>query len=119
MKLTCINCPMGCSIEVVKNGEELKVTGNRCKRGEKYAKAEVTNPTRIVTSTVKLIGGTKPVVSVKTASEIPKSLMFKAMDEINSAKVHAPVKIGDIVVKNICASGVDVVATCNAEKCDK
>lgn len=73
-KLTCIGCPMGCQLQVIiKDGIVEKVTGNTCKRGADYGKKEVTHPTRIVTSTVRVQGGTLPVVSVKTRGDIPKS----------------------------------------------
>lgn len=72
-KLTCIGCPMGCPLTVVMNGEEVvSVTGNTCKRGDVYARKEVTNPTRIVTSTVRVSGGSIDMVSVKTKEDIPK-----------------------------------------------
>ena len=72
-KLTCIGCPMGCPLTVVMNGKEVVgVTGNTCKRGDVYARKEVTNPTRIVTSTVRVSGGSIDMVSVKTKEDIPK-----------------------------------------------
>ena len=72
--LTCIGCPMGCPLTVkIENGTVLSVEGNTCKRGADYGKKEVTDPTRIVTSTVRVQGGTLPVVSVKTRGDIPKS----------------------------------------------
>ena len=76
-KLTCIGCPMGCPLTVVMNGEEVEsVTGNTCKRGAVYARKEVTNPTRIVTSTVRVVGGSINMVSVKTKEDIPKGRIF-------------------------------------------
>ena len=75
--LTCISCPMGCQITVEMDGNEVvSVTGNTCKRGEVYARKEVTDPTRIVTSTVKVIGGKADMVSVKTKEDIPKDKIF-------------------------------------------
>ena len=69
----CINCPLGCALTVtMEQGQVLKVEGNTCPRGKSYGEKEVTNPTRIVTTSVKVAGGTAPVVSVKTASDIPK-----------------------------------------------
>ena len=112
--LICIQCPMGCPLEVeMENGEVVKVSGNTCKRGEVYAKKEVTSPTRTVTSTVKVENGELPVVAVKTKLDIPKSLIFECMAEINKAKAVAPVKIGDVIIENVCGTGVPVVATSN------
>lgn len=77
-ELTCIGCPLGCSITVTMNGTDVvSVTGNTCPRGDAYARKEVTNPTRIVTSTVRVEGGISPMVNVKTASDIPKAKIFE------------------------------------------
>ncbi len=116
-ELTCINCPLGCQLKVeMSEGEVISVSGNTCKRGDIYARKEVVSPTRTVTSTVAVIGGMHPVVPVKTKSDIPKSKIFDCMKEINSAAVKAPVHIGDVVIKNVCSSGVDVVATANMKE---
>ena len=111
--MICIACPRGCymTVEVGDNGEFVSVTGNTCKRGEAYAKTEVTNPTRSLTSTVKVIGGAHPVVPVKSAAPVPKGLLFECMKEINKAEIKAPVKIGDTVIENILGTGVDIIAT--------
>ena len=110
--LTCIGCPMGCQLEVtLENGEVTSVTGNTCKRGDDYARKEVTNPTRIVTSTVPVRGGRIAMVSCKTANDIPKDKIFDVMKEINEIRVDAPVKVGDVILKDICGTGVDIVAT--------
>ncbi len=114
--LTCVACPLGCSIEVeIENGEVISVTGNTCKRGDTYARSEITNPVRSLTTSVKVEGGVHPVVPVKTSGPIPKGKMFDCMKEINSAKISAPVKIGDVVIKNILGLGVDIVATNNMD----
>ena len=113
-ELTCIGCPMGCMLTVIlENGEVTEVTGNTCQKGDIYARKEVVNPTRIVTSTVKVTGGEKERVSVKTASDIPKDKIFEVMTDIDAASVSAPVSIGDIVIKDVAGTGVDVIATKN------
>lgn len=115
--LTCISCPMGCPITVEMEGEEIiSVTGNTCKRGEVYARKEVTNPTRIVTSTVKVRGGTADMVSVKTKEDIPKGKIFECVRALKGVEIEAPVHIGDVVVQNAAGTGVDIVATKNVEK---
>jgi CxxC motif-containing protein len=109
---TCIGCPMGCQITVtLENGEVKDVTGNTCKRGDDYARKEVTNPTRIVTSIVRVKGGHLNMVSCKTKSDIPKGKIFDIVKELESVEVNAPVHIGDVVKANVCGTGVDVVAT--------
>lgn len=112
-ELICICCPKGCHLKV--NIEENNVTGNGCKRGAEYGINEVTNPVRVVTTTAKVMDGVLPVVPVKTKEPIPKGLNFKCMEVINKCTVEAPVKIGDIVVKNILGTGIDVVACRNVE----
>ncbi|MCR4568657.1 MAG: DUF1667 domain-containing protein [Pseudobutyrivibrio sp.] len=115
-ELTCIGCPMGCQITVELEGQDVKsITGNTCKIGENYARNEVTHPERTVTSTAVVLGGDKPRVSVKTKANIPKDKIADVMKEIDAAVVNAPIRIGDIVVKNVCGTGVDVVATRNIE----
>ena len=81
-ELTCIRCPMGCHLTVDIDGENMTVTGNTCPRGEEYGRLEVTAPVRTVTSSVRVDGGTLPLVSVKTASDIPKDKIFDVMAEI-------------------------------------
>ena len=112
--LICVSCPLGCPIEVeIENGEILSVTGNTCKRGDAYARAELTNPVRSLTTTVKLIDGALPVVPVKSSKPVPKDKMFECMKLINEASIKAPVKIGDVVIKDILGSGADIVVTNN------
>ncbi|MDO5455792.1 MAG: DUF1667 domain-containing protein [Eubacteriales bacterium] len=114
--LTCIGCPMGCQITVEVEGEEvLSVKGNSCAIGDKYARQEVTHPERTVTSTVIVVGGAKERTSVKTKGNIPKDKIFECMEEINKVRAQAPLKIGDVVVPNVCGTGVDVIITKNCE----
>ena len=117
-ELTCIGCPMGCTVTVVQENDEItSVSGHTCPRGEIYARKEVTAPTRIVTSTVRVEGGKRERVSCKTASDIPKGKIADVMAAINAASVKAPVHIGDVLIQNAADTGVDIVATGNAEIC--
>lgn len=107
---TCIVCPMGCSVDVeMENDKVISVKGNTCKRGEDYVKAEITNPVRTVTSTVKTVDGR--VLSVKTDRPIPKKLIFRCMEEINSVKIGLQIKPGDVIIENVAGSGSNIVAT--------
>lgn len=111
-ELTCIGCPMGCMLYVeLEHGEIRKLTGYTCPKGENYAKKEVTNPTRIVTSTVAVWNGNLPVVSVKTSKDIPKDKMKDCILALKGVKVSAPVNIGDIIVENILGIGCNIIAT--------
>ena len=115
-ELTCIGCPLGCQITVtMENGEVKDVAGYTCARGEKYAREEVTNPTRIVTSIVRVEGGDLAAVSVKTKDVIPKGKIFDILAEIKPVIVKAPVKIGDVIVPDVAGTGVDIVATKNIQ----
>ena len=114
-ELICIGCPMGCQMTVqTDGGRVVSVSGYTCPRGKAYAEKEVTNPTRIVTSTVKVVGGEKERVSCKTAQDIPKGKIAEVMADINAACVSAPVRIGDVLIKNAAGTGVAVIATANA-----
>ena len=117
VNLICIGCPLGCPLEVEMEGQTVvSVSGNTCKNGEKYARKELTNPTRIVTSTVRVTGGKLNVVSVKTASDIPKSKIFDCAKALKAVQIAAPVAIGQIILSNVAGTGVDVVATKNVAR---
>lgn len=112
INLICIGCPMGCPLTIEKDGRKiLSVTGNTCPRGDAYARKELTNPTRIVTSTVAVEGGDVMRISVKTKQDIPKDKIFACVKELKNISVKAPVHIGDVILKNVAGTGVDVVAT--------
>ena len=113
-ELTCINCPLGCALTVtLENGEVTEVKGNTCPRGEAYAKKEVTDPTRIVTSTVMVKGGNKEMVNVKTEHDIPKGKIFDCVNALRGLSIDAPVKIGDVILSDVCGTGVNIVAAGN------
>lgn len=115
--LTCINCPMGCALTIeMENGEVTSVSGNTCPRGDAYGRKEVTNPTRIVTSTVRVKDGEADMVSVKTAQDIPKGKIFDCVRALKGVEVQAPIHIGDVIISNVAGTGVDIVATRNVER---
>lgn len=111
--IICVACPMGCGItvEIADNGDILSVTGNTCKRGDAYARAECTNPVRSLATTVKVDGGIHNVVPCKSAGSLPKDKIMECMKVINTAEVKAPVALGDILVENILDTGINIVAT--------
>lgn len=111
-ELICIVCPVGCHLTVTETGEgEFSVVGNKCKRGETYGVKELTNPTRVLPTTVKIEGGILKRLPVKTKGAIPKDLIFEAMHVINKVSVKAPIKMGDVIIKDILHTGIDVVAS--------
>ena len=115
--LICVACPRGCPVTVTLNevNEVISVTGNSCPRGDTYARAEVTHPERSLTSTVKVTGGKAYIVPVKSSRAIPKELLLSAMKEINKASLPAPVHIGDVAIKDLLGTGVDIIATNEVE----
>jgi CxxC motif-containing protein len=109
--ITCIACPNGCQLEVDEaGGRVIKVTGNKCEKGEVYAKQEIENPLRAVSSTVLAKGLNLKMVPVRTNKPIPKARIFEAMAEIRKIKLDRPVKAGDVVVKNFLGLDVDLIA---------
>ena len=112
--LTCIGCPMGCTIEVEldENGKFVSSKGWSCLIGKRYAQGEVTAPVRTVTALVGVNGRTEPL-SVKTAAPIPKEKIFDCLNELKTVSVSTPIHIGDVVLENTCGSGIAVVATKN------
>ena len=115
-ELICIGCPMGCPIVVeMEDGKVLSVTGNTCPRGESYARKEVTNPTRIVTTTVRVDGGKVPMINVKTERDIPKDKIFECIAALRGVTMKAPVHIGDIILENVADTVVNIVAAGNVE----
>ncbi len=115
-ELVCIVCPMGCRLTVTKENDNYVVTGNQCPRGKDYGIKELTNPTRVLTTTVKIKNGLLNRIPVKTKEPIPKDKIFECMDVINRIEIEAPVKVGDIVVENVLETGVDVVASRSMSK---
>ena len=115
--IPCIICPKGCQISVThKDKTVLSVTGNSCDRGDEYARSEVVSPVRTLTSIVKVNGGTRAVLSVRTDHPIAKELTGKAADIIRQTEVDAPVAAGDSIIKNILGSGCDIIATNSVDK---
>lgn len=116
-ELICINCPMGCNMEVEYDEKNIiSVKGNNCKNGVKYAEKEVFNPERIVTTTVSISGAAVPLLPVKTLGGIPKDLCRKAVEAASVIQVSAPVRVGDIIMKNILKTGINLVAARSLDK---
>jgi len=115
--ITCILCPIGCEIRI--NTKELIILdGAKCKKGIEYSKNEVLNPKRILTTSILVKNGILPLVSVKTSKPIPKDKIFKILEIIKKTSVNAPIKIGEIIIKNILDTGSDIIATKTIKKLD-
>lgn len=110
--IVCTSCPRGCKITVKSsNNEIVEITGYSCDKGEKYARDEYLNPTRILPTTVRVKNGELPLAPVKTASPIPVKLLIPSMKIIAGIEVEAPVKMGQIIMNNIMDTGVELVST--------
>ncbi len=114
--IICIGCPKGCRITVDYNQEITNISGYECQKGKEYAKKEFKNPTRILPTTVKVINGELPLVSVKTEKGIPKDLLLPTMVEIAKIEVEAPIRIGQVIKSNIMNTKVDLIATRNIKR---
>lgn len=110
-ELICIVCPKGCHLEVTGDSDGLHVTGNGCRRGVAYAKKELTEPTRVLTTTVKVKDGLSDRLAVVTDGEIPKESLMEAMRIINKLEIKAPVKCNQVLIRNLLESGVNLVAS--------
>lgn len=117
--LTCIVCPVGCQLEVETDGDGkiVSISGNTCKRGADYARTELTDPRRTLTTTVRISGSAADrFLPVRTSSPIPKPKLFEAMELVNKLTVSAPVKTGDAVCKDFIEKGIDLIACKTVEK---
>lgn len=109
-ELICIVCPKGCHLKIDdENG--FSVTGNACARGEVYGKKELQNPTRTLTSTVRVAGAALSRLPVKTDREVPKADLKRLVRLLDGVTAKAPVKMGDVLVPDIGGTGANIVAT--------
>ncbi|MGI6173053.1 MAG: DUF1667 domain-containing protein [Christensenellales bacterium] len=113
-EMTCIVCPMGCQMTVTEENGAISVSGNACRRGEKYGIQEYTKPMRTVTTSIRLKGGKRPVVSCKTRDQIAKGDIPAVLCRCKKALATSPIKIGDVLIENAAGTGVDIVATSDA-----
>lgn len=111
-EMICITCPMGCTIEVTREGKTvLSVDGNTCKRGEEYVKRELVDPRRMVATTVRVKDGIHPLVPVYTEAAFPKPRIFELLDELRKVEIDAPVTMGQVVLENALDTEINVLAS--------
>lgn len=117
--ITCIGCPMGCRLDVLlADGQVEAVDGAACGRGAVYARQECVCPTRMVTTLARVRGRSVPL-SVKTARPVPKGKIAACLEQIHGVAVAPPVRLGDVILKDVCGTGVDVVATMAVDREDR
>ena len=111
-EFTCIVCPTGCSLRVETEGNKvLNVTGNLCEKGAEYSESEIVNPVRTLTTTMKAQDNKR--VSVKSDRPLPKASLIKMKKILDGIYLPSPIKIGDILIKNIAETGINIIATKN------
>lgn len=119
---SCTTCPSECSLSVTadRDGSDepcvLSVTGNRCARGEAFARQEIVRPVRVLTTTVLVNGGDERLLPVRTAAPIPRDLSVEAMRALRSVVVDAPIRMGDVVLADVLGTGVDVIASMDIDR---
>jgi CxxC motif-containing protein len=107
----CIGCPLGCRLEVDVQGDDIAVRGQSCRRGEAFARQEVTDPRRVVTTTVAVSGGIWPRLSVRSRGEVPKALVRDVCRALHALQLRAPIAIHDVILPDALGTGIDVIAT--------
>jgi CxxC motif-containing protein len=111
-KFICVACPVGCTLNVtLEDGVIQKVEGNSCARGSAYAEAEIANPTRVFASTLRIDGGALPVCPVRSRGPVPKNRVFEIAKAVAAERAQAPIRIGQVLLPNVCDTGVDIVAS--------
>ena len=115
--IRCIICPIGCTARVKISGGKCTIQeGYKCKHGFQYAENESLNPQRVVTSSILVEGGEWPLVSVKTSRPVPKEMVFPIMEVMKKQRIHAPVSMGQVVIRNVLGLNADIVTTKSIKK---
>lgn len=110
-ELVCIQCPLGCRLTVyIDNGQVKRIEGNQCRKGHDYASQEAVEPKRTITSLMRASNRSKPF-SARTTADVPKDRLWECVARIRSARPAAPISAGQVLIKNLCGTNVDVVAT--------
>ncbi|MEW5785738.1 MAG: DUF1667 domain-containing protein [Bacillota bacterium] len=109
--ITCINCPLGCTVTVSPGLDGLSVSGNECKHGETYALQEYRAPQRVLTGTVRIEGAFLPRLPVKSEAPLAKELLPLAARELDRISIRAPVSCGTVIASNLAGSGINLIAT--------
>jgi CxxC motif-containing protein len=115
LEIICVACPKGCRLVVQREGGEILVSQEGCKRGREYAVGEITDPRRMVASTVRVTGAVHPLVPVYTAAPFPKGHIRDLLDLLRNVKLHAPVHMDQVIMRDVLGTGIDVIASRNLE----
>ena len=110
-KIICIACPKGCRLRINRQGETIVASEQGCKRGEQYAIQEMTDPHRMVATTIRIQNSSHPLLPVYTSAPIPKGKIQFLLKELRKINLSAPVKMGQVVLKDALGTGIDVLAS--------
>jgi CxxC motif-containing protein len=110
-QIICVACPKGCKLEVVHQDNSILVSNASCKRGKEYGIREVTDPRRMVASTVKVSGGKHPLLPVYTSEPFPKGKIFELLSELRKVQIHAPIEQGDIILEKVLGTDISILAS--------
>ncbi|MBN2047164.1 MAG: DUF1667 domain-containing protein [Anaerolineaceae bacterium] len=113
VKLICVSCPRGCTLDVTKDGDTIVTSNAGCKRGKDYAVQELTDPRRMVATTVKVQGGMHPLLPVYTASPFPKPRIQELLAALRQIEVKAPIRMEEVILENALDTGIDILASRN------
>ncbi len=116
-KVICVTCPKGCTLLVTRDGETVLKVENGCKRGHEYAQQELTDPRRMVASSVRIQGGMHPLMPVYTSAPFPKPRIPELLKVIRDVQLKAPVKMDDVILENVLGTGIDIRASRGMTEC--
>ncbi len=110
-EMICIVCPSGCNLKIDCIGEDISVTGNKCKKGKDFAISEITNPMRTICSTVRTVFSECPVLPVRVSKDIPKAKIFDVMKEISKVLIRERIGVKTVIIHNVLDTGADIIST--------
>lgn len=110
-KVICVTCPKGCTLWVTRDGQTVLSVQNGCKRGHEYAKQELTDPRRMVASSVRLTGGIHPLLPVYTSAPFSKPLIPELLALLRQVEISAPVALDQVILENVLGSGINIQAS--------
>jgi len=114
-QIICVACPKGCRLNIQRDGDQVLVSNQGCKRGVEYANGEVKDPRRMVATTVSIQGGRHPLLPVYTAAPFPKARIMDLLTKLRSMQVQAPVKEGQVILENALDTGIPIIASRDME----
>lgn len=117
-QINCIICPLSCAGEIICScNEVIETKGFNCLRGADYAREEISNPKRTLTTTIRVASGELPSIPVVSQSPLPKDKVLACARYLSNKIVFAPISEGEVVCHNILNLGIDIIVTRNLKGC--